>query len=359
VNVLVAGGAGYIGSHAVKALREAGHHVVVLDNFSHGYRAAVPSDVHCVTLDLAETERVAAVLVEESIDCVLHFAAFACVSESVGAPLRYYANNTAGTLSLLLAMEQTGVSKLVFSSTCATYGEPQSSPINEELVQSPVNPYGWSKLFSERMIRDAATANPKLSYAILRYFNVAGCALDGSLGEWHNPETHLIPVVLQAALGQRAMVVIHGDDYPTFDGTCIRDYIHVEDLVRAHIAVMTALLPGDGRIYNLGIGNGYSVRQIVDTARRVSGRSFPIEVGPRRAGDPPVLFADPAKIRQELAWAPEHTEIEAIVESAWRWFRDNPHGYRRARLRPERASGVLRRAAERFGLDQRPWKKTK
>jgi UDP-glucose 4-epimerase len=327
MNVLVTGGAGYIGSHAVKWLRKAGHQVIVLDNLSRGHRAAVPADLRFIELDVGDTEGLSAVLTEERIECVMHFAAFAYVGESVELPLKYYGNNTTGTLSLLRAMERAKVSRLIFSSTCATYGEPDRIPITEETAQSPVNPYGWSKLFSERMIRDMSAATPDFACAILRYFNVAGCAVDGSLGELHEPETHLIPVILQAALGKRKGVTIHGDDYATADGTCIRDYIHVEDLVRAHVAVMQALAPGDLRTYNLGIGNGYSVRQIIDAARTVTGRHFAVEMGPRRAGDPPILFADASKVRRELGLSPEHTDVAEIIESAWRWFRDHPNGY--------------------------------
>ncbi len=321
MNVLVTGGAGYIGSHAVKWLRAAGHHTVVLDNLSRGHRSAVPAGVRLAELDVADTERVSALLTEERIECVMHFAAFAYVGESVTEPLKYYTNNTSGTLGLLRAMGAARVHRLVFSSTCATYGEPDRTPITEDTPQSPVNPYGWSKLFSERMIRDYAAATPDFSCAMLRYFNVAGCAVDGSLGEQHDPETHLIPVILQAARGGAKPLSIFGDDYPTPDGTCIRDYIHVEDLVRAHIAVMQALAPGETRIYNLGIGRGYSVKDIIDSARVVTQGTFKVNVAPRRPGDPAVLFADASKIHREIGWKPEHTDIAEIIESAWRWFR--------------------------------------
>jgi UDP-glucose 4-epimerase len=327
MNVLVTGGAGYIGSHAVKWLRKAGQHVVVLDNLSRGHREAIPADVRLVELDVGDTERVSALLEAERIECVMHFAAFAYVGESVEQPLKYYGNNTSGTLGLLKAMLDAKVMRLIFSSTCATYGEPDEIPITEETRQSPINPYGWSKLFSERMIRDVSAAHPEFSCAMLRYFNVAGCAVDGSLGEMHEPETHLIPVVLQAALGKRDSVVIYGDDYATSDGTCIRDYIHVEDLVRAHVMAMSALSPGDLRIYNLGIGKGYSVREIVDAAREVTGRPFAVKMGARRPGDPPTLFAQAAKVQRELGWKAQHVDVAEIIESAWRWFRDHPNGY--------------------------------
>ncbi|MCC7204435.1 MAG: UDP-glucose 4-epimerase GalE, partial [Phycisphaeraceae bacterium] len=247
--------------------------------------------------------------------------------ESVTEPLRYYENNTAGTLSLLTAMKEAGVRKIVFSSTCATYGMPSSMPIVETMPQSPINPYGWSKLFVERILKDFAGAEPQFAFAALRYFNVAGCAADGAIGEDHTPETHLIPVILQTALGQRPYVTILGDDYPTADGTCIRDYIHVEDLADAHIAVMQDLRPGQQRIYNLGIGQGYSVKEVIESARRVTGHAIPAQVGPRRAGDPPELFANPDKIRQELGWRAKYTQLDPIIQTAWNWFKNNPQGY--------------------------------
>jgi len=261
------------------------------------------------------------------IDCVMHFAAFAYVGESVEKPLLYYENNTAGTLSLLSAIAQSECRRLVFSSTCATYGEPAVMPISEEAPQQPINPYGASKLFSERMIRELRSVLPGFSCALLRYFNVAGSAADGTLGEHHDPETHLIPVILQAALGQRANVIVFGDDYPTADGTCVRDYIHVEDLVEAHVAVMQALKPGEERIYNLGIGRGYSVKEIIDAARDVLQLPFAVDVGPRRAGDPPELYANPSKILAELGWKASRTDVAKTIESAWRWFKEHPNRY--------------------------------
>ena len=333
MRVLVTGGAGYIGSHAVKALRERGHAPVVVDNLSRGHRAAVPRDVRLYELDVRQTDELTSVLREERIDCVLHFAALAYVGESVEQPLLYYQNNTAGTLSLLRAMQAAGVHRIVFSSTCATYGEPPSVPIVESMPQQPINPYGWSKLFSERMLIDQGAADRTFAFAALRYFNVAGAAADGSLGEHHEPETHLIPVILQAALGRRRAVTIFGEDYPTPDGTCVRDYIHVEDLVDAHLLVMQRLEPGDARVYNLGIGQGYSVRQILEAARAVVDRPFEIERGPRRAGDPPELYADASRIEREFGWRAGRRDIEEIIGSAWRWFRDHPDGYPRAASR--------------------------
>jgi UDP-glucose-4-epimerase GalE len=327
MKVLVTGGAGYIGSHAVKQLRMRGHQVTVLDNLSRGHRESVPSDVPFYQLDLRETSAVATLLAAEGIECVMHFAALTYVGESVEHPLRYYDNNTYGTLSLLSAMQQSGVERLVFSSTCATYGEPTSVPITEQEKQSPINPYGWSKLFVERILADHSRAQPKFSYCALRYFNVAGSAADGTIGEDHDPETHLIPVVLQAALGLRDKVNVFGDDYDTPDGTCIRDYIHVEDLVDAHIAVMQRLAPGDARFYNLGIGRGYSVKEVIDAARAVTGREIRVEMAPRRAGDPPMLYASPEKARRELGWEAKITDLSEIIETAFRWLREHPRGY--------------------------------
>jgi UDP-glucose-4-epimerase GalE len=217
---------------------------------------------------------------------------------------------------------------MVFSSTCATYGQPESMPIVETTPQQPINPYGWSKLFVERVLRDYAASNDRFAFVSLRYFNVAGCASDGSLGEDHEPETHLIPVVIEAALGQREQITIYGTDYPTPDGTCIRDYIHVEDLCAAHIAAMESLCDGDARFYNLGIGRGYSVREVIDAVRRVSGDDLRVVEGERRPGDPPVLYANADKLRRELGWSPRYDRIDPIVATAWNWFRANPEGYR-------------------------------
>jgi UDP-glucose 4-epimerase len=267
------------------------------------------------------------VLRRHAIDCVMHFAALAYVGESVSDPLSYYHNNTAGTVSLLRAMRAAGVSRLVFSSTCATYGEPPATPIVETMPQQPINPYGWSKWCVERILKDYAAAQREFAYVSLRYFNVAGCAADGSLGEDHDPETHLIPRLLLAALGRLDKITVFGTDYPTPDGTCIRDYIHVEDLCAAHIVAMDALRPGNGRFYNLGIGKGYSVKEVLESARRVTGREVPVQYGPRRTGDPAVLFADAGKIQRELGWSARYTDIDQIIATAWNWFRNHPHGY--------------------------------
>jgi UDP-glucose 4-epimerase len=327
MNVMVVGGAGYIGSHAVKQLAEAGHRVVAVDNLFRGHRAAVVAEVPFHQVDLSDTSRLAELLGDNGIDCVMHFAALAYVGESVTEPLQYYRNNTAGTISLLEAMDAADVKRMVFSSTCATYGEPATVPIVETTGQEPINPYGWSKLFVERILEDYAAADREFAFVALRYFNVAGTAADGSLGEDHEPETHLIPVILQTALGRREKVTVFGTDYPTPDGTCIRDYVHVEDLCAAHIMAMKALEPGDARFYNLGIGRGYSVREVLDAAGRVTGREIPVEYGDRRAGDPPVLFANAEKICQELGWSARYTEIDEIVSTAWNWFEKHPDGY--------------------------------
>ena len=327
MNVLVVGGAGYIGSHAVKQLVEAGHRVVAVDNLVRGHREAVHAQAPFYEIPLADTTHLLDVLRRHAIDCVMHFAALAYVGESMTDPLAYYANNTAGTISLLRAMQEAGVKRLVFSSTCATYGEPSRLPIVETLPQQPINPYGRSKWFVEQILRDYGAADREFAFVALRYFNVAGAASDGSLGEDHQPETHLIPSLLLAALGRRGPVVVFGTDYPTPDGTCIRDYIHVEDLCDAHLVAMEALRPGDARFYNLGIGRGYSVREVIEAAEEVTGLSIPIELGARRPGDPAILFSDASKIRRELGWSPRCTDLRPMIATAWRWYQAHPYGY--------------------------------
>ena len=327
MNVLVAGGAGYIGSHAVKQLIEAGHRVVVVDNLYRGHRQAVHPDATFCKLDLAETTALADVLRQHRVDCVMHFAALTYVGESVAEPLRYYWNNTAGTMSLLEAMRTSGVHRLVFSSTAAVYGEPERTPIVETDPMRPINPYGRSKRFVERILEDHVAADKQFSFVALRYFNVAGAAADGSLGEDHDPETHLIPLVLMSALGRREKLTVFGADYPPPDGTCIRDYIHVEDLCAAHITAMEALRPGDARFYNLGIGQGYSVKEVLEAAERVTGVEIPVARGERRPGDPAVLFADAQKVQAELGWSPRYNDVEQIVATAWNWFKNHPDGY--------------------------------
>jgi UDP-glucose 4-epimerase len=340
MQVLITGAAGYIGSHAVQRLLRDGHHVVALDNLSRGHREAIErldavseGRLTFVECDAGDRARVLGTLREHGVKTVMHFAAFALVGESVERPLAYYVNNTAASAGLLSACAEAGVERFVFSSTCATYGEPGEIPIRETCPQRPVNPYGRSKLYVEQMLADHAEARRRaskpFSYAALRYFNVAGCDRTGMLGEDHDPETHLIPVILQAMLGKRDRVTIFGTDYPTADGTCIRDYVHVEDLIDAHVTVMDALEPGDERRYNLGIGKGLSVREIIDAAARVVGRGVPVVEGDRRAGDPPALYSDPSKIRAELGWSASITDVDEIIDSAWRWFQAHPDGYGR------------------------------
>jgi len=328
MRVLVTGGAGYIGSHAVKRLLDGRHDVVVVDNLCRGHRAAVLESVPFYELDTRDTQGIQKLLVEESIECVMHFAAFTYVNESVSDPLAYYHNNTAGTISLLRAVQAARIQRLVFSSTAATYGEPESLPLTEDTPTIPINPYGWSKLLAEQVLSDYATANKDFAFASLRYFNVAGCDMDGRLGEDHDPETHLIPLVLFTALGKRETITIFGDDYATPDGTCIRDYIHVDDLVDAHVVVMDALQPGDRRFYNLGIGRGLSVKEIIHAAKKVTGIDFPLRMGPRRPGDPAILYACVDKITRELGWRARITGTREIIASAWNWFKKHPHGYR-------------------------------
>ncbi|MBL8762817.1 MAG: UDP-glucose 4-epimerase GalE [Phycisphaerae bacterium] len=341
MSVLVTGGAGYIGSHAVQRLVRDGHTVVVVDNLVRGHQEAVDAirqssaegRVTFVPGDIGDRVLLQSVMREHAVKAVMHFAALAYVGESVTEPLRYYRANTAAALALIEACADVGVERFVFSSTCASYGEPDATniPIPETCPQRPINPYGRSKLFVEHMLDDYAEACRRegrpFAYAMLRYFNVAGSDRSGLLGEDHEPETHLIPVVIQSVLGRREAVTIFGTDYPTPDGTCVRDYVHVEDLIDAHVQVLEAMKPVDRRVYNLGIGRGYSVREVIDSVRRVTGRQPAVREGPRRAGDPPVLFADPAKIRSELGWSASLVSLDEIVATAWRWMREHPKGY--------------------------------
>ena len=321
MNILVTGGAGYIGSHAVKMLIEAGHGVTVVDNLSKGCRDAVHPAVEFHEADIADTATMTQILRDSRIEGIMHFAALIEVGESVREPLRYYDNNTGGTIRLLRAASAAGVGKFVFSSTAAVYGEPEVTPITETCATAPINPYGVSKWFTERVLADYAEAAPGFAYSIFRYFNVAGASPDGSLGERHDPESHLIPIVLQAAVGKRSQIAVYGTDYPTPDGTCIRDYIHVEDLCDAHIRVMERLGEGDRRVYNLGIGHGYSVQEVLESAERVVGHPIPTVYGDRRPGDPARLYADSALAQRELGWAPRHTDLDEIIGTAWNFFR--------------------------------------
>ena len=325
MNILVTGGAGYVGSHTAKHLLEHGHDVWVYDNLSTGHAAAAPAD-RLIVGDLHDGDQLRDVLATRRIDAVMHFAACALVGESVTDPAKYYRNNLVATLSLMEAMRSCDIDSIVFSSTCATYGAPAEVPIREDTPQAPCNPYGFTKLAIERALDDYAQAYG-WGFAALRYFNASGAAADGSLGEDHTPESHLIPIVLQVALGQREQITILGEDYPTPDGTCIRDYVHVDDLATAHLAALERLQPCTGLKLNLGTGRGYSVRKVIEACRQVTGHEIPAISGARRAGDPPELVADASRAMQTLDWEPQYTTIEGIVETAWRWHQKHPAGY--------------------------------
>lgn len=327
MNVLVVGGAGYIGSHCVRQLVAAGHRPVVLDNLVFGHRAAVADGIPFYEIDLGDQSAVAEVLQSEAIELIMHFAAFAYVGESVIDPRKYYENNFVATLRLLETMLDVGVKKFVFSSTCATYGEPQQLPIVESLAQQPINPYGQTKLDVENCLKAFAHAYG-LSFAAFRYFNAAGAAEEGQIGEDHDPETHLIPLVIDAATGRRENIRIFGTDYPTPDGTCLRDYVHVDDLSRAHIAVFPKLeQAGASLFYNLGTGQPSSVREIIAAVESVTGLKVPVVEDARRAGDPPALYADSSKAQRELGWQIQYPDVKSIIETAWRWHQRNPQGY--------------------------------
>jgi UDP-glucose 4-epimerase len=327
MRILVTGGAGYIGSHAVRLFLARGHDVWVYDNLSFGHRAAVPAG-RLLVGDLNEVPRLDQALVLHRIEAVVHFAAFAFVGESVRDPGKYYQNNLVNTLNLMECLRRNGVGRFVFSSTCATYGVPERVPITEEEKQRPINPYGQGKLAVEHALTDYAAAYG-WGFAALRYFNAAGASPDGTIGEDHDPETHLIPLALQTALGLRKHIEVFGTDYPTPDGTCIRDYIHVDDLAEAHLLALEALAPGKALRYNLGTGRGYSVREVIRTAEEVTGKRVPVQEGTRRPGDPPVLVASSERVQRELGWRPRYTELRTIVETAWNWHRSHPRGYRK------------------------------
>ena len=322
MKLLVTGGAGYIGSVVARQLLDRGDEVTVLDDLSRGHRGAIPQGAGHVPVDLLDPGAVNAALAD-GYDGVLHFAALALVAESVAHPERYHRTNTVGTLNLLDAMRAAGVKRLVFSSTCATYGEPETVPMTEDIPADPVNAYGASKLANDRMIRDECRAHG-LGAVSLRYFNVAGAS--GDLGEDHEPETHLIPLVLRAAAGTADHVKVFGTDYPTQDGTAVRDYIHVEDLGEAHLLALDATEPGRHVIYNLGTGHGYSVRQVIEAARRVTGREIPARDEGRRPGDPAALVAASDKVRAELGWEPSKG-LEEMIADAWAWHQAHPDGY--------------------------------
>ena len=324
--ILVAGGAGYIGSHMVALLKERGINTVVADNLRTGHWQAVKGGAKLYVGDLRDAAFLDRIFTENDIDGVINFAAFSLVGESVTDPLKYYGNNVAGSQSMLTAMKNHGVKRIVFSSTAATYGEPEKQPIEETDRTEPTNPYGASKLAIEGMLKWCDRAYG-IRYAALRYFNAAGANTDVGIGEDHDPESHLIPLVLKTALGQRDHIGIFGDDYPTADGTCIRDYIHVRDLVEAHLLALEYLEKGgESGAFNLGSGDGYSVKEIIDTARKVTGKEIPAVVEPRRAGDPSVLIASNHKAAEVLGWTPKRG-LEEIIADAWAWHSSHPNGY--------------------------------
>lgn len=326
MRVFVTGGAGYVGSHCVKQLVAAGHLVTVFDNLSLGHAAAVDARAQLVRGDLADAALVRRLLVEGGYDAVMHFAGATNVGESVENPLLYYRNNVANTIHLLEAMRDAGVLRLVFSSTCAVYGVPDELPLVESMPKDPISPYGRTKLAVEWLLADSATAWG-LGAVALRYFNASGAAADGTIGEDHRPETHLIPIVLQTALGQRPCVRVFGTDYPTADGSCVRDYIHVEDLASAHQLALEQLAPGKFEAFNVGTGAGHSVLEVIAAARRITGRQIAAETTERRSGDPPALFADAEKLNLRFGWLPHYRNLDQIVRSAWSWHVAHPHGF--------------------------------
>lgn len=331
MKILVTGGAGYIGSHVIRCLAGAGHDVWAYDNLSVGHAAAVPAG-RLIVGDLLDQQHLQLALLSHKIEAVIHLAGSALVGESIALPAKYYQNNVVGSLSLLDAMQACGVSRLVFSSTTATYGTPEQLPIRETQLQHPINPYGFTKMVVEQALEDYARAHG-LDYMALRFFNAAGASLNGDLGEDHDPETHLIPLVLKVALGQLPHISIFGDDYPTPDGTCVRDYVHVEDLASAHLSAVERLRPGIRWRLNVGIGQGFSIWEIIEACRQITGHRIPAQVGTRRAGDPPALVADASLATQLLQWKPQMINIYDIIETAWRWHRAHPYGYeRRAKL---------------------------
>lgn len=325
--ILVLGGAGYIGSHMVDKLLSDGRDVVVVDNLLTGHRAAVPAGVPFYEVDIRDKAALREVFEKENIEQVVHFAASSIVPESMADPLKYFDNNTAGMIALLEVMLEFDVKQIVFSSTAATYGIPEENPIKETTPQNPINPYGESKLQMEHIMKWADEAYG-LKWVALRYFNVAGAKADGSIGEDHPVETHLVPIILQTALGQREKIMMYGDDYNTPDGFNVRDYVHVMDLANAHVLALDYLAKGnDSNQFNLGSANGFSVKQMVEAAREATGKEIPAEVGPRRAGDPDSLVASSDKAREILGWAPKYDDVKEIIKTAWTWHQKHPNGY--------------------------------
>ena len=327
MSILVLGGAGYIGSHAVNQLIDKKYDVVVVDNLATGHEDAINKKAKFYKGDIRDKEFLSGVFDKENIEGVIHFAANSLVGESMEKPLKYFNNNVYGMQILLEVMQEHDVKYIVFSSTAATYGEPKKIPITEDMETCPTNTYGESKLAMEKMMKWCDKAYG-MKYVALRYFNVAGAKEDGSIGEDHNPETHLIPIVLQVALGKREFITIYGEDYDTEDGTCIRDYVHVEDLIEAHILALKYLMDGGkSNVFNLGSSQGFSVKEIVDSVRKVTGLSIPAKIGERRAGDPAKLVASSEKAREILGWNPTRTNIEKIIEDAWRWHKGHRDGF--------------------------------
>ena len=325
--ILVLGGAGYIGSHTVYELIDAGREVVVADNLQTGFRAAVHPKAKFYELDIRDQKALDALFEAEQIDGVIHFAASSQVGESMSDPLKYYDNNLHGTMVLLKSMVAHGIDKIVFSSTAATYGEPERVPILEDDPTHPTNCYGQTKLDMEHMMSWVSRAHG-LKYVALGYFNACGAHASGQIGEAHNPETHLIPLILQVPLGQREQISVFGEDYPTKDGTCVRDYIHVTDLAQAHILALDYLMNGGKNdVFNLGNGVGFTVKEVIDVAREVTGHPIPAQMAPRRAGDPAQLIASSEKAVKVLGWKPEYNDLSTIVASAWTWHKNHPHGY--------------------------------
>lgn len=328
MKIMVVGGAGYIGSHAVKQLLEKGNQVVVIDSLETGHIESVPKEIPFYKIDIRDKDALKTVFEKEQVDGVIHFAANSLVGESMTHPLKYYNNNVCGTETLLEVLIETGVKNIVFSSTAATYGEVKEMPIQETTLTCPTNTYGETKLAIEKMLKWAHQAHD-LNYICLRYFNVAGADASGTIGEAHTTETHLIPLILQVPLGQRPHITVFGTDYETKDGTCIRDYIHVTDLVNAHLLALHHLMNGgESDIFNLGSNTGYSVLEMIEAARKVTGHPIPMQIGERRAGDPALLIASSEKAKNILGWQPEFTDIEEIIASAWKWHQGHPNGYK-------------------------------
>ena len=328
MSVLICGGAGYIGSHNVRAFTAHGENVIVIDNLETGHRESIPENIKFYQGDIRDSKILDKIFTENEIEAVIHFCAFSLVGESVEQPLKYFNNNVGGMISLLEAMQRNGIKKIIFSSTAATYGEPKKIPIFETDETIPTNPYGESKRIMEKIIY-WVSKRYDIRYVSLRYFNVAGAWHDGSIGEDHIHETHLVPLILQVPLGKREFITVYGDDYPTKDGTCIRDYVHVEDLAEAHILALEYLRNGgESQIFNLGSGDGYSIMEMINAARKATGQNIPVKIGTRREGDPAKLVADSTKAHEILKWYPKFTSMEEIISSAWKWHQSHPNGYK-------------------------------